>query len=145
MQVSESGELLIVVAGRLGCALPLHHVGETMRALPIEAISGMPSYLLGLSIIRGVPTPVVELGKLLGSGGDDKPTRFVTLRLGERKVALAVDAVRGVRRLSAAELAPLPPLLQSDAVQQIGTLDAQLLVVLAEGWSLPDEVWATVG
>jgi purine-binding chemotaxis protein CheW len=120
---------------RLGtrlCALRLEHVAETMRVLPIEPLVGAPRFVSGLCMIRGSPTPVVEAGSLL----DEKtePRRLVTLAVGSRRVALAVDRVLGVRTIAAAALSELPPLLQGaagDVVSAIGMLDAELLFVLS--------------
>jgi purine-binding chemotaxis protein CheW len=134
--------LVVGVKGRL-CALPLTHIIEIMRPLSVEPISDVPSFVQGISIIRGIATPVVDLGDLLGSpkGIVD---RFVTLRVGEKQVALSVDSVLGVRELDVSKMGELPPLLQGaskDAIEAMGTLDDQLLVVLSAGWKLPDEVW----
>jgi purine-binding chemotaxis protein CheW len=134
--------LVVRVQTRL-CAVPLMHVVETMRPLPIESIGDMPSFVRGVSIIRGVPTPIVDLGAVLGALGG-AAERIVTLRLGDRQVALSVDAVLGVRDLDLSALQELPPLLRrasNDVVEAIGTLDEQLLMVLRAGWELPDEVW----
>jgi purine-binding chemotaxis protein CheW len=120
---------------RLGtrlCALRLADVAETMRVLPIEPLVGAPRFVCGLCMIRGSPIPVVEAGPLL----DEKtePRRLVTLAVGSRRVALAVDSVLGVRIIAAAAISELPPLLQGaagDVVSAIGTLDAELLFVLS--------------
>jgi purine-binding chemotaxis protein CheW len=104
---------------------------------------GMPSFVRGVSIIRGVPTPVVDLGAVLGALGGSAE-RIVTLRLGDRQVALSVDAVLGVRDLDVSAIHELPPLLRGaskDVLEAIGTLDEQFLMVLRAGWELPDEVW----
>jgi purine-binding chemotaxis protein CheW len=58
--------LVVGVKGRL-CAVPLTHVIEIMRPLPVEPISDVPLFVQGVSIIRGIPTPVVDLGALLGA------------------------------------------------------------------------------
>jgi purine-binding chemotaxis protein CheW len=134
--------LVVGVKGRR-CAVLLHHVIEIMRPLPIEPIPGVPSFVQGVSIIRGIPTPVVDLGVLLGVPSC-VADRFVTLRLGDRQVALSVDSVLGVSELDASKIRGLPPLLQEaskDVIETMGTLDEQLLVVLCAGWELPDEVW----
>jgi purine-binding chemotaxis protein CheW len=134
--------LLVRVQTRV-CAVPLMYVVETMRPLPAESIGGMPSFVRGVSIIRGVPTPVVDLGAVLGAPGG-VAGRIVTLRLGDRQVALSVDAVLGVRDLDVSVLQELPPLLRGaskDVLEAIGTLDEQFLMVLRAGWELPDEVW----
>jgi purine-binding chemotaxis protein CheW len=119
------------------------HVVETMRPLPVEPIAGVPSFVRGVSIIRGVPTPVVDLGEVLGALGG-VAERLVTLRLGNRLVALSVDAVLGVRDLDLSTIQELPPLLRGapqDVIDAIGTLDDEVLMVLRAGWELPDEVW----
>jgi purine-binding chemotaxis protein CheW len=125
------------------CAVPLMYVVETMRPLPVESIRGMPSFVRGVSIIRGVPTPIVYLGAVLGALGG-AAERIVTLRLGDRQVALSVDAVLGVRDLDLSAFQELPPLLRGaseDIVEAIGTLDAQFLMILRAAWELPEEVW----
>ena len=125
------------------CAVPLEHVVETMRPLPVESVAGMPAFVRGISIIRGVPTPVVDLGAVFGAPSNAFE-RIVTLRLGDRQVALCVDAVLGVRDLDLSAIHELPPLLRGasqDVLEAIGTLDGQLLTVLRAGWELPDEVW----
>jgi chemotaxis signal transduction protein len=55
-----------------------------------------------------------------------------------------VDSVLGVRELDLSKIGELPPLLQGaskDAIEAMGTLDEQLLVVLYASWELPDELW----
>jgi purine-binding chemotaxis protein CheW len=129
---------------RVLCALPLAQVSETLRPLPIEPLAGAPGFVCGVSLLRGVPVPVVDLGLLLGTE-QVRPTRFVALRAGARSVALAVGSVLGVRSLAGAGVRELPPLLQaagSDAVQALGRLDRELLLVLESGRLVPDALFA---
>jgi purine-binding chemotaxis protein CheW len=128
-------------------AVGLEHVVETMRPLPVEPLAGAPSFVTGLSIVRGAPTPVVDAGALLGFAAGAQPTRFVTLRAGARIVALAVDEVLDVRELAPESLGALPPLLgdaSSDVVSAIGTLDTELLVVLRATRAVPESVWRSL-
>jgi len=126
------------------CAVPLTHVIETMRPLPVEHIAGVPSFVQGISIIRGIPTPVIDLEAVVGTPSE-RVERFVTLRVADKQVALSVNAVLGVRDLGGVMMMrELPPLLQrasNEVIETIGTLDKQVLMVLREGWELPDEVW----
>ncbi len=88
--------------------------------------------------------PVVDLGALLGSAEPSLPTRFLTLRLEDRRVALAVKSVVGVRELAPDVLSELPLLLaQADqtAVAAIGMLDAELLLSLEATRIVPDRLW----
>jgi len=128
----------------LVCAVPLEHVIETLRPLAIEPLAGAPGYVCGLSMIRGVPVPVVDTGLLLGTE-QARPTRLITLRAGSHTVAIAVDSVIGVRALGAADTASLPPLLgaaANDAVSSLGSRDRELLLVLEAAALVPDELFA---
>ena len=134
--------LVVSVQTRV-CAIPLTYVVEAMRPLPLESIAGMPPFVRGVSNIRGIPTPVVDLGAILGAPCN-APERIVMLRLGDRQVALCVDAILGVRDLDPSTIQELPPLLRgasTDVIEAIGTLDERFLMVLRAGWELPDEVW----
>jgi purine-binding chemotaxis protein CheW len=97
-----------------------------------------------VAIIRGVAVPVVDAGALMG-GAPVSASRWVSLRVAERGVALAVESVEGVRALSRATFEALPPLLAdagTDVVAAIGTLDAELLVVLQLSRLLPESAWS---
>lgn len=115
-----------------------------MRPLPTEPLAGQPPFVRGVSIIRGRPTPVVDIESLISSSGSSECTRFVTLRTGGHRVALAVASVAGLKRLKAGDHEQLPPLLRSvgdSVISMLGTLDADLLAVLDASRVLPDEAW----
>ncbi len=136
--------LLCRVHGCL-CALSLGQVVETMRPLPIEPLQNAPSFVRGLSVIRGAPVPVLDVAHLL-NGKTGVAGRFVTIAVGDRRVALAVEAVLGVRPVPAAALQALPPLLRRvEVVSAIATLDAELLVVLEAARLMPDDLWPSPG
>jgi len=148
VRASEISPVLVVMVGARACAFPLQHVAETMRPLPIEPIAGTPGFVRGVAVIRGLPTPVVDLKALL-ENSDNSPSygRFVTLKYDARRVVIGVDSVVGLRNLDSAQLAELPPLLRdvtADLIESFGTLDAQLLLVLHAARIVPDEVWATL-
>lgn len=134
--------LVCRVATRI-CALPLPAVIETMRPLPVEPLAGAPPFIAGFAVIRGEPVPVVDAGRLLGAV-DAEPRRFVTLRGARGTIALAVDAVLGVRTLAADQLSALTPLAGAvghEVIAAVGTLDAQLLLVLETARLVPDAVF----
>lgn len=139
-----SGLAVLCRVGSVVCALPAEHVSETMRPLPVEPLAGMPAFIAGLAIVRGVPTPVVDLARLLGVSDPLPATRFVTIRIGDHHAAVAVDAVLGVRAVRGDALHELPPLLGdagADAVDAVGALDANLVVVLRGARIVPPAVW----
>jgi purine-binding chemotaxis protein CheW len=139
--------LLLCRVGSLICALPLPYVSETMRPLPCEPVLGMPPFVDGLAVIRGAPVPVVDLARLLGSDSHAPRTRFVVVKVSERRVALSVEHVIGVRARGALVTSGLPPLLGRAGVEfvaSVASLDAHLLVVLESGLILPESVWTTL-
>jgi purine-binding chemotaxis protein CheW len=146
----ENDRFLLCQVGSRIIALALISVGETMRPLPIEPLNGMPPFVLGLAVIRGIAIPVIDAGRLLSpstSVCSGTAARFVTLRLGERTTALAVDAVLDVRSLTRAALTQVPPLLRDSQAElsSIGALDAELLLVLQAARLVPEMVFSAIG
>ena len=138
---------LILDLGATLCAIPALHVEETMRPLPVEPVKGMPPFLLGISVVRGLPVPVLHLSAFLGIGRAPEITRFVALKLGHRRVVLAVRGVIGIRELEGRFAARLPPLVRAaapEAIEAMGILDAQLLVDLRGSHLLSEEVWTAL-
>ncbi|MBL8950485.1 MAG: chemotaxis protein CheW [Myxococcaceae bacterium] len=137
-------QLLLCRAGLRLCGLPLEHVAETLRPLPVEPVADAPAYVLGLTRLRGRPAPVVDLARLFGSEGAAAPTRFVALRLSGRQLALAVTHVAGVRGVDPTTLEGVPAIageLEASVTEHLGTADAELLVVLQATKLLPESVW----
>jgi purine-binding chemotaxis protein CheW len=138
---------LIIRVGAQVCALPLEHVEETMRPRPVRALAGVPHYVSGVALIRGNTVPVVDARVVLGERPVLPPTRFVTLRVAHRRVALGVDRVVALREIDASHTADLPPLLEhatEDVVSSMGILDAELLFVLRAGRLVPEPAWTVI-
>ncbi|MBI4471692.1 MAG: chemotaxis protein CheW [Acidobacteria bacterium] len=125
------------------CSLPIVHVVETMRTMPVQKMAQSPAFVIGVSLIRGEVTPVVDVASLLGAP-ESQHDRIVTVNAGGRRVALAVDSVLGVFEISTATISSLPPLLRNttgDAVSTLSTLDHQLLHILNSARIVPDSLW----
>ncbi|MFL5263107.1 MAG: chemotaxis protein CheW [Anaeromyxobacteraceae bacterium] len=138
--------VLLVRAGSRLCALPLACVVETLRPLHTSPLAGTPACVSGVAVVRGAPTPVVDLDALLGSPGGAPPARFVILRLGERRAALAVTEVVGLGELSEGDVAGAPLLdgAADGAVAALRSRDDALLVVLAAARLVPEAAWRAV-
>jgi purine-binding chemotaxis protein CheW len=136
---------LWVTAGSRTCCIPLVHVVETMRPMPVVALTDAPSFVAGLSVIRGAPVPVVDLAAAMGAGDAGPASRCVVLRVGLRRVALHVTSVIGVRDVTASDLEDLPPLLKganADVIASVRALDAELFLVLQASRLLTEEAWS---
>lgn len=137
---------LVFRSDRHTCALALPEIIETLRPLAVKPVAGAPAGVRGISIIRGEPVVVVELGTLLGASPGEG-ARWLLMRAGERRVALAVDDVLGIREVDPNVWKDLPPLLHgADAgiVKAIGARDADLILALRAGSILPEAAWETL-
>lgn len=139
--------MLLMQTSQFRCAIATLDVVEVMRLLPVTPMPGVPAFVRGVAVIRGASVPVADLGMLLGAQTPAVAGRLVVLRLGQRRVALAVEAVLGVALLDRSVLAAAPPLLRdarAELVQTIGVMDQQLYLTLRSGRILADEVWAAL-
>jgi len=136
---------LLCRAAAILCALPLGYVREIMRVLPLEQLAGAPTYIRGLSVIRGAAVPVVDLG-LLVAGRTSLSSRLVTMATGGRTIALAVDEVTGVTALGEA-LEAMPSILQqtaADVIEAIGARDSDFIMALRGGRLISEDLLAHV-
>ncbi|MBX5484754.1 MAG: purine-binding chemotaxis protein CheW [Myxococcaceae bacterium] len=87
-------------------------IDEILRPQRVSPVPNAPAWVEGVMNLRGAMVPVVDLRKRLAIAGAApprmKPKWLVTL-VGRRKVALVVDGVSGVVRVTRAEIAPVPP------------------------------------
>ncbi|HEY8926452.1 MAG TPA: chemotaxis protein CheW [Polyangia bacterium] len=151
---SASTACLLCSVDSFVCAFPVEHVVEVMRPLPIRRLDDLPPFVLGVALVRGAPTPVVDVARLLGAAAarDPRPNRigrFVTVAAHGhgRPVALAVEEVRGIRALGRTELYALPPLLGAVDVRgarAIGAADGELLLILETSHLVPETVWSSL-
>ena len=146
MSATGSPLTLVFRADSHVCALPLSKVVEILRPLPVKPLAGAPNGVRGFSIVRGAPVPVVDLAALFG-GASAPGTRFVVVRVQERRIALSVGAVLGIREFSPSDWSALPPLLGNacpGVIEAIGALDHDAILALEAGNLLPDAVWASL-
>ena len=133
-----SAESLVFRAGSQLCALPLADVVETMRPLPVRPLAGMPPHVLGISVVRGTPVPVIDVAELLGAGDvDTAPTRFVVIRAGAGQAALATGPVVGIETLTAVA----EPDGQPAPVSAVAVRDSEPLLALRGAALVPEVAW----
>lgn len=138
--------VLKVRIGERLCALPLAEVQEVFRPLPMQQLAHAPFGVAGLTIVRGEPVPVLDLGPAL-SGAPSPVGRFVSMKAGGRTLVLAVSEVLGVARPKHGELSSLAPLtraLAPEAITALGQVDQELLAVLSAAHLLSGEAWQHV-
>jgi len=144
MMTTPRMQMLLFRCGSQRCALPASDVSEVMRPQPINSVTTSAAFVDGMSLIRGLPVPVVSVARLLDCGAHEPASRFIIVKIDSRLVALAVSEVYAVREFQERQLSALPPLLGADtasAVTGLEVLDHQLLVVLGCARLLSSEHW----
>jgi purine-binding chemotaxis protein CheW len=141
--VTVGGQSLVFRSGQHLAAIGLEHVTEVLRPLPVEPLAGVPPYIQGLSVLRGQPVPVIDIGLLLGG---DRATgraveRFVGVRTGAQVSALAVDTVVGIHDVPMDLLHDLSSVTGSVACAAVGTVGSEPLLLLQAGRVIPESVW----
>jgi purine-binding chemotaxis protein CheW len=135
---------LVFRAGPLLCALRLDEVIETMRPLATHPLAGTPAFVTGICIMRGIPTLVIDVARLLG-GATAEVSRFIAVRTERGPVAFATGDIQGVRTVGADREGHHAALL-GDAparlIAAVGTIDAAPVLLLQSMRLVPDEVWA---
>lgn len=138
---------LVFRAGPLYCALPLGEVVETMRPLATRPLAGTPPYVRGLTILRGAPTPVIDMTRLL-TGVDGEIDRYIAVRAGRGPVACATGPVLGVQEIDVEPPegpAALFTGVSKALIAAVGTVGTEPLLLLRGIAAVPDEVWEAAG
>jgi purine-binding chemotaxis protein CheW len=139
---ADTSALLFRAGSRL-CAVRSDDVIETMRPLTTRPLAGTPAFVRGVSIVRGVPTPVVDVARLLG-GERAEVCRFVAVRTEHGPVVFATGAVLGIRTTAPGDGSGHPGLVGAAGrlVAGVGVLDGEPVLLLQSRRVVPDEVWA---
>jgi purine-binding chemotaxis protein CheW len=132
---SEQGgeNVLVLKDGNIFLCIPARHTIEIMRPLPIRQLLNPPHCILGISIIRGKPTPVLDIFKLLNTESGNKPTRFVLIKSGEKELALAVAQVLYTTSIPLTVLNELPSVFREGndtMIKSLAVADEQLGAML---------------
>jgi len=106
--------------------------------IKMQAITRMPqapSFVEGITNMRGMVMPVIDLRKRFGLATKevDKDTRIVVVFMDDKKIGMIVDAVSEVLRVSDEIIEPPPPMVttvNSACIKGIAKLDDRLVILL---------------
>jgi purine-binding chemotaxis protein CheW len=149
----QSGELQIVV-----CELADEHYGleiarvfEIIRHQPITSVPGAPSFVEGVTSLRGRIIPVIDLRARFGMARVEptKETRIVVAESASTRVGLIVDGVSEVLLVPADAVEPTPEVAagaDAESLQGIAKVGGRLVLLLAlDGLLGTDERSALAG
>lgn len=112
-------------------------VKEITRVSFISHVPEAPSFIQGVTNLRGQIIPVINLNKQFGLASQKKlpeTARIVITEVKDQTVGMLVDEVPEVLKIPEADIEPTPALIQSeikkDYVKGVGRLDKRLIILL---------------
>ncbi len=112
-------------------------VREITRVVDISHITESPSFIEGVTNLRGQIIPVVDLAKQFGLAPLEKlpgSARIVVTEVKGQTVGMIVDEVPEVIKIPEENIEPTPELIQTgirkDYIKGVGKLENRLIVIL---------------
>ncbi len=89
-------------------AVPIAHIAEILKPLPITPVPRAPRVVIGVMTVRGRLVTVIDLRRRLrlAEAPVDHRSRILITDTGDERIGLLVDEVRQVHRLSEGEIEP---------------------------------------
>jgi purine-binding chemotaxis protein CheW len=92
---------MLLTGGDAVVAMSATSAREVTPRTPTIRLPGTAEFVCGVVNVRGTLVPLVDLGRLLGAAPSNPSGWVVTLELGGRRCALAVDALPVLRAADA--------------------------------------------
>ena len=110
-------------------------VESIVKMQAITALPHVPEYIEGVTNLRGVVLPVIDLRKRFGypSREINKDSRIIVINMGLVKTGMIVDEVSEVLTISDSFIEPPPVIttsLDSDFISGIAKMDNRLIIIL---------------
>ncbi len=118
--------------------LDIASVESIIKIQGITAVPQAPAFVEGVTNLRGVVLPVIDLRKRFGlpSTEKNKETRIVVVEMGDTTVGMVVDAVTEVLRVPSESIEPPSPLVttvDSTFITGIAKVEERLIILLDLG------------
>ena len=115
--------------------LDISTVEGIIKMQTITKMPQAPLYVEGITNLRGVVVPVMDLRRRFGLPAQErtKDTRIVVVYINSTKVGMIVDGVSQVLRIQDDTIEPPPPMvttINSAFIKGIAKLDNQLVILL---------------
>ncbi|MDV5353380.1 chemotaxis protein CheW [Kosakonia sp. SMBL-WEM22] len=129
-------EFLVFTLGNEEYGIEILKVQEIRGYDRVTRIANTPDFIAGVTNLRGVIVPIVDLRVkfILGSAEFDQNTVVIVLSLNSgRVVGIVVDGVSDVLALNAAQIKPAPEYtvtLSTQYLLGLGSLDERMLILV---------------
>ncbi|MBI5199728.1 MAG: purine-binding chemotaxis protein CheW [Nitrospirae bacterium] len=135
---SEEESVVEVISFRLGdeiYGVKIDYVREILKPLEITSVPRTPSYLKGVTSLRGEIIPVFDLKERLGLEGiqQDKKRRILILSIRNETIGAVIDEVLGVIKLLKESIDSTPTIItgiEADFLEGISLVDDRFIGLL---------------
>ncbi len=124
------GKYLTFSLGSEHYAVPIRYVIEINRVLEITPVPDFPSYIDGITNLRGKIIPIINLRKRLGLAVIEftDTTCFMILSVNDTPFGLIVDNIAEVVNISDEDISPPPA--ESDFILGVATIDDKIRLII---------------
>ena len=131
----DSQEFLVFTLGDEQYGVDILKVQEIRAYENITAIANTPDFIKGVTNLRGIIVPIVDLRIkfALESAEYTDQTVVIVVNIGEQVIGLVVDGVSDVMTLTNDQIKPAPTAgmsLSSDYIAGLGSLEDQMIVLM---------------
>lgn len=113
--------------------IEIDRVVEILRVQKSFTIPGLPTFLTGVTSVRGIVVPVIDLRRRFGVPPAGRKERIIIVRFGAEKVGFLVDEVLEILGLETAEIRTPPSVFKgfrTDYLTGIGKKDDRIIILL---------------
>lgn len=116
-------------------AVSVSQVGSIERVLPITRVPGTPPFVKGVTNLRGVITPVIDLKTRFRNETTEftDSSRIIIVYLDDLTVGIIVDEANDVLDIPERAIEPKPEVINSvdvDYISGVAKIDKRLLILL---------------
>ena len=132
---NHGNEYLVFTLGDEEYGIEILKVQEIRGCERVTRIANSPDFITGVTNLRGVIVPIVDLRikfNLAGAEINEK-TVVIVLSLAQRVVGIVVDGVSDVLSLNAEEIKPAPDFsvtLSTDYLLGLGSVDERMIILV---------------
>lgn len=126
---------LVFTLGKEEYGVEILKVQEIRGYDRVTRIANTPDFILGVTNLRGVIVPIVDLRVKFHQdvGEFNESTVSIILNIGERVVGIIVDGVSDVLSLTSEQIRPAPDFsvtLSTEYLLGLGTVDERMLILV---------------
>ena len=128
-------QLVVFELGKEFYGVDIAAVESIIKMQPITVVPRSPSFVEGVTNLRGSILPVIDLRKRFNLPSEEitKNHRIVVVVINKTKIGMIVDAVSEVLRISEESIEPPPPMVatvDTAFITGIAKLEGRLVILL---------------